>query len=154
MHTHIETIPSGATVKLEERMQGNLGNLSGQIVVDVAVYDKGEHLMSIEVNNTHKTDLASRPGRVIEVSAKHINELYDKRNGTVVVLLPIADELLHACAICQEQLHVYPKTTIKPESVFETSLIERWSDVRALCARFRRRNTSRDICHSYESYSA
>ena len=86
------TIPAGATVRLNERMAGQPGYLSGQIVVDAAVFVDEQHWMSIEVRNTHKTDPASRPGRMIEVSAGHVNELYDtlyrKQSSGSVTLLP------------------------------------------------------------------
>lgn len=96
----IFTIPSGANVRLNERMQGQPGYLSGQIVADVAIYVDGQHWMTIEVRNTHKTDPASRPGRMIEVSARHINQLYDNHSSGSVVLLPDTPSH-HACVKCQ-----------------------------------------------------
>lgn len=105
--THNE-LPRGISVKLEERMPGVPGYLSGVIVPDVTIYVDGHLIQTIEVCHTHKTNPASRPGVMVEVTARHVIKTYDdfiESNGDEKIITLKPDTPFHgSCKRCDALL--------------------------------------------------
>jgi hypothetical protein len=105
LHDTHNAMPRGTTVKLEERMPGVPGYLSGEIVPDVAIYFNGRLIQILEVCHTHKTNPASRPGGMVEVTARHVIKIHDEffgsngNNEKIITLKP--DTPFHgSCKLC------------------------------------------------------
>lgn len=105
LHDTHNAMPRGTTVKLEERMPGVPGYLSGEIVPDVAIYFNGRLIQILEVCHTHKTNPASRPGGMVEVTARHVIKIHNEfiesngNNEKIITLKP--DTPFHgSCKLC------------------------------------------------------
>ena len=91
LHDILNTMPTDTIVKLEERMTGVPGYLSGTIRPDLTVYRNGQRIQILEVRNTHKTNPASRPVEMIELTARHVIKSYNdfvKGGGKNITLKP------------------------------------------------------------------
>ena len=108
LHDTHNAMPRGTTVKLEERMPGVPGYLSGEIVPDVAIYFDGRLIQILEVCHTHKTNPASRPGGMVEVTARHVIKIYNEfieSNGNEKIITLKPDTPFHgSCKRCNALL--------------------------------------------------
>ena len=108
LHDTHNAIPRGTTVKLEERMPGVPGYLSGEIVPDVAIYFNGRLIQILEVCHTHKTNPASRPRGMVEVTARHVIKIYNEfieSNGNEKIITLKPDTPFHgSCKQCNALL--------------------------------------------------